>query len=255
VFFEIFVVASPSAAVETVAFPLAQDPDFYLFAFDCYEGNYWSMRSMLGGARLEDRLSVKLRLKPLDLTYSPRRLVGLRRSFTDGLLKRQHFVVAYLGSAGHLDPTHRELSRRRGQGLPDQLAHHVFPVGCRGAGSPLHRMSRVLRQVKKINNWDLETLVAGHVTRTGTRADVATRLLFMEDLKGAAQTALKRTKPGEGLNPGDRANPWAVFDHYIDRVVVDCMNQMIPKWSTKLAAFDVYIWDQCYSMEQSLRID
>lgn len=23
----------------------------------------------------------------------------------------------------------------------------------------------------------------------------------------------------------------------------------------RLAAFDVYIWDQCYSMEQSLRID
>jgi hypothetical protein len=28
-----------------------------------------------------------------------------------------------------------------------------------------------------------------------------------------------------------------------------------PKWSTKLAAYDVYIWDQCFTMEQSLRID
>jgi hypothetical protein len=39
----------------TVAFPLTQDPDFYLFEFACHEGNYWSMRSMLGGARLADR--------------------------------------------------------------------------------------------------------------------------------------------------------------------------------------------------------
>jgi len=23
----------------------------------------------------------------------------------------------------------------------------------------------------------------------------------------------------------------------------------------RLAAFDVYVWDQCYAMEQSLRID
>jgi hypothetical protein len=53
--FEIFVVASPSAAVEPVAFPLAQDPDFHLFEFACHEENYWSMRSMLGGARLADR--------------------------------------------------------------------------------------------------------------------------------------------------------------------------------------------------------
>jgi glyoxylase-like metal-dependent hydrolase (beta-lactamase superfamily II) len=110
-------------------------------------------------------------------------------------------------------------------------------------------------QVKTISHWNFDTLVAGHVARTGSRADVAMQLAFMEDLKAAAQTALKRTTPGEGLNPVDRGNPWAVFDHYIDRVVVDCTNQMIPKWSTKLAAFDVYIWDQCYSMEQSLRID
>jgi len=51
------------------------------------------------------------------------------------------------------------------------------------------------------------------------------------------------------------SNPWAVFDNYIDRVAIACVNQLTPKWSTKLAAYDVYIWDQCYSMEQSLRID
>jgi glyoxylase-like metal-dependent hydrolase (beta-lactamase superfamily II) len=110
-------------------------------------------------------------------------------------------------------------------------------------------------QVKKINDWDFDTLVGGHVARTGTRADVATQLAFMEDLKAAAQTALKTTTPGEGVNPADRGNPWALYDHYIDRVVVGCVNELTPKWSTTLAAFDVYIWDQCYAMEQSLRID
>jgi glyoxylase-like metal-dependent hydrolase (beta-lactamase superfamily II) len=110
-------------------------------------------------------------------------------------------------------------------------------------------------QVNKINSWDFDTLVGGHVARTGTRADVAMQLAFMEDLKAAAQTALKRTTPGEGINPADRANPWAIFDHYIDRVALDCVNHLTSKWSTRLAAFDVYIWDHCYSMEQSLRID
>ena len=110
-------------------------------------------------------------------------------------------------------------------------------------------------QVGAIGNWDFDTLVSGHVARTGTRADVAMQLAFMEDLKSAAETALKRIAPGAGLNPSDRGNPWAVFDHYIDRVAIDCVNQVTPKWSTRLAAFDVYIWDQCYSMEQSLRID
>ena len=34
-----------------------------------------------------------------------------------------------------------------------------------------------------------------------------------------------------------------------------CVNTLAPKWQTRLAAFDVYIWDQCYSMEQTLRIE
>jgi hypothetical protein len=66
---------------------------------------------------------------------------------------------------------------------------------------------------------------------------------------------LKSITPGKGLNASDRGNPWAVYDHFIDRVEVACVNQLAPRWSSKLAALDVYIWDQCYSMEQSLRLD
>ena len=53
----------------------------------------------------------------------------------------------------------------------------------------------------------------------------------------------------------DSANPWAIYGSYIDRVVIQCVNELIPKWSARLAGYDVYIWDQCYAMEQSLRID
>ncbi len=111
-------------------------------------------------------------------------------------------------------------------------------------------------QVKKISKWQFDTLVGGHVARTGTHGDVMTQLAFMEELKAAAETALKTTAPAVGLDATDRtSNPWSVFDNYIDRVALSCVNQLTPKWSTKLAAYDVYIWDQCYSMEQSLRID
>jgi hypothetical protein len=109
--------------------------------------------------------------------------------------------------------------------------------------------------VKEIGSLDFDILVAGHVARTGTRADVALQLAFIEDLKSAAETALKRTPLAEGLDAADAANPWAVFDSYIDRVVVDCVNKLTPKWSHRLAAYDVYIWDQCYAMEQSFRVD
>lgn len=110
-------------------------------------------------------------------------------------------------------------------------------------------------QVEEIRRMDWDTFVGGHVARTGTHADVEVQAEFYQDLKQAAAAALASTKFGVGLNPLDKNNPWAFFDNYIDRVAAQCVNTLTPKWSTRLAAFDVYIWDQCFSMEQMLRIE
>ena len=77
----------------------------------------------------------------------------------------------------------------------------------------------------------------------------------MTDLHAAAATALGSTTPGEGMRPQDKTNPWAVFDNYIDRVTVTCVASLAPKWRDKLSAFDVFIYDQCMAMEQSIRVD
>jgi hypothetical protein len=74
-------------------------------------------------------------------------------------------------------------------------------------------------------------------------------------VRNTARQALKSTPFIEGINPEDKENPWAVFDDYIDRVVLQCVNILTPKWSKKIAGFDVFIWDQCLSMEQSIRLD
>jgi glyoxylase-like metal-dependent hydrolase (beta-lactamase superfamily II) len=118
-----------------------------------------------------------------------------------------------------------------------------------------HDVPGVFEQVAEIDKLPFDTFVGGHVTRIGTHADVRTQLEFMNDVKAAAATALKTTAIGEELADEDKANPWAVFDNYIDRVVVKCVNAVTPKWQTRLSGYDVYIWDQCYAMEQSLRID
>lgn len=110
-------------------------------------------------------------------------------------------------------------------------------------------------QVEEIGRMDWETLVGGHVARTGTHADVRLQAEFNRDVKQAAAAALAATRPGEGLNPLDAGNPWAVFDDYIDRVAAQCVRALAPEWSARLAGFDVYAWDQCYAMEQSLRIE
>jgi glyoxylase-like metal-dependent hydrolase (beta-lactamase superfamily II) len=110
-------------------------------------------------------------------------------------------------------------------------------------------------QVEEIGKMDWDTFVGGHVARTGTHADVQMQLEFLQDIRQVAKNALETTEFGVGLSPLDRQNPWALFDSYIDRVAAQCVNTMTTKWSRRLGGFDVYIWDQCYSMEQTLRIE
>ena len=118
-----------------------------------------------------------------------------------------------------------------------------------------HDVPGYFQQMAEIDQVPFETLVAGHVTRLGTHADVRTQIEFMNDVQAAAAKALETTAHGAEMSAEDKSNPWAVFDNYIDRVVVQCVNSITPKWQSKLAAFDVFVWDQCYGMEQSLRID
>jgi glyoxylase-like metal-dependent hydrolase (beta-lactamase superfamily II) len=118
-----------------------------------------------------------------------------------------------------------------------------------------HDVPGHLAQVELIRQLDWDTLVGGHVARTGTHADVEVQSEFNRDIRQAAMAALTITEVGAGLNARDKGNIWAVYDDYIDRVAAQCVSALTPKWSQRLAAFDVYIWDQCYAMEQSLRID
>ena len=110
--------------------------------------------------------------------------------------------------------------------------------------------------VKTLNSrWDYKTLIAGHVGRAGTRADVDAQLDFMTDIHNAAYEGLMTVKPGQTVNPKNGNNTWAYFRDYIDQVTNHCVNKVSPKWASRLAAFDVWIYDQCMAMEQSLRID
>lgn len=111
------------------------------------------------------------------------------------------------------------------------------------------------QQVAEIEAMDFDVLVAGHVARVGTKADVTMQREFNDDLKAAAARALKATQPGIGLTPQDKNNAWAFAANFSDRVVSYCVNALTEKWAGKLAGFDVFIHSQCLAMQQSLLDD
>lgn len=118
-----------------------------------------------------------------------------------------------------------------------------------------HDLPGWMAQVELLAKLPFDKLVAGHVARLGTHADVLTQIEFDNDVKTAVAEALKQTPFVDGINPADADNPWALTDDYTARVAVRCVNALTPKWSARLAAFDAFVWDQCYAMEQSLRVD
>ena len=62
------------------------------------------------------------------------------------------------------------------------------------------------------NNYDFDTIVAGHLTRLGTRADVEVQREFVTDLeKKAADANQNVTFSGIANQVGSFDNPWAAF--------------------------------------------
>jgi glyoxylase-like metal-dependent hydrolase (beta-lactamase superfamily II) len=118
-----------------------------------------------------------------------------------------------------------------------------------------HDLPGWMAQVELLATLPFDKLVAGHVARLGTHADVLSQIEFDNDVKNAAAAALKATPFVDGINPADAGNPWALTDDYTARVAGACVNALTAKWSTKLGGFDTFVWDQCYAMEQSLRVD
>ena len=109
--------------------------------------------------------------------------------------------------------------------------------------------------VEKIKTYDFDVLVSGHVKRTGTRADVNLQSEFLSDIKTVAAEALRTTKVGDGVSPRDSGNPWAVYDVYMDKVIGKCVAKMTEKWVSRLGGFDVFIWDHCIAMQESLQVE
>lgn len=109
--------------------------------------------------------------------------------------------------------------------------------------------------VEKIKTYDFDVLVGGHVKRTGTRADVDLQSEFLSNIKSVAAEALRNTKVGDGVSPRDSGNPWAVYDVYMDKVIGKCVAGMAEKWAPQLGGFDVFIWDHCIAMQESLQVE
>ena len=107
-----------------------------------------------------------------------------------------------------------------------------------------------------LNNYDFDKIVAGHLTRLGTRNDVVVQKEFVTDLQNAATIANQEvlfSKVAQQVGHFD--NPWLIFSKYIDAVNENCTQAMLPKWENRLGGELEFMSTHCFSMSEAERVD
>jgi glyoxylase-like metal-dependent hydrolase (beta-lactamase superfamily II) len=107
-----------------------------------------------------------------------------------------------------------------------------------------------------LNNYNFDTIVAGHLTRLGTRNDVMIQKEFVSDLENAAGKANQEVLFSKVASQVGRFdNPWLIFSKYIDAVNENCINDMLPKWENRLGGAQQFMSTHCFTMAESGRVD
>jgi glyoxylase-like metal-dependent hydrolase (beta-lactamase superfamily II) len=106
-----------------------------------------------------------------------------------------------------------------------------------------------------LKNYDFDTIVAGHLTRIGTRADAEVQKEFVLDLERAAARANQNVSFMDIAARVGFDDPWLLFSEYINTINKQCEEEMLPKWETRLGGVQSYMSTHCIAMTQSGRVD
>ena len=107
-----------------------------------------------------------------------------------------------------------------------------------------------------LDKYDFDKFVGGHLTRLGTRNDVAIQKEFIDDLKNAATKANQEvifSKIAQQVGRFD--NPWLIYSKYIDAVNEKCSQLVLPKWENKLGGAREFMSTHCFAMSEAQRVD
>jgi glyoxylase-like metal-dependent hydrolase (beta-lactamase superfamily II) len=107
-----------------------------------------------------------------------------------------------------------------------------------------------------LDNYDFDTIVAGHLTRLGTRNDVIIQKEFVSDLEKAAATANQEVLFSNiASQVGRFDNPWLIFSKYIDAINDNCVKNMLPQWENRIGGAQQFMSTHCFTMSESGRVD
>jgi glyoxylase-like metal-dependent hydrolase (beta-lactamase superfamily II) len=106
-----------------------------------------------------------------------------------------------------------------------------------------------------LDNYDFDTIVAGHLTRLGTRADVEVQKEFVLDLERAAARSNQNVSFADIATRVGFDDPWLLFSEYFNAINEQCEGEMLPKWESRLGGAQTFMSTHCIAMTSSGRVD
>jgi glyoxylase-like metal-dependent hydrolase (beta-lactamase superfamily II) len=90
--------------------------------------------------------------------------------------------------------------------------------------------------------YDFDLLVAGHLTRLGTREDVAVQRDYVLDLKAACERARASVSAAEVIAETGLGGSLALAKAYFDRLARHAAEEVVPRWVGRTARRTPWRW-------------
>ena len=103
--------------------------------------------------------------------------------------------------------------------------------------------------------YDFAHFVSGHNGRLGTRDDVEVAREHVHDLRAATARALDEVSLFDVAREVGFADGYRLMDAYHDRVCELAAGEVIERWRDRLGGVETFTRDNCWIMQQSLRLD
>jgi glyoxylase-like metal-dependent hydrolase (beta-lactamase superfamily II) len=103
--------------------------------------------------------------------------------------------------------------------------------------------------------YDFDTLVAGHLTRLGTRQDVEVQRQYVLDVKAACQRARASVSAAEVIAETGLEDRWRFAKAYFDRLARHAADELVPRWVGRLGGVRAFTQDHCAAMLLALAHD
>ena len=111
-----------------------------------------------------------------------------------------------------------------------------------------------MKAIDKTLDYPFRYLVAGHLSKLATRADVVEQQEYVRELYDAAKKANGSVDYVAVTRGVDPENTWAQFETYSDAVTAACVELMPKDWLTRIGGADVWLDDNCFTMSEAQRI-